>query len=125
MSYCVGCGHQTIDGTCNVRNTCELCQPSLPTFDDQLESLKILRFDWDSYGGNPIKPEAIELARALLRGIQIVPHPTGHLQIEFAAGGIDVEIYVTDQRVESVLLSVSPPKPPQGETTCPTPRSTT
>ena len=56
----------------------------------QLDKLMQLQENWDSYGGIPPTYAALEAADNLT----FVPYADGGLQIEFHAGGMNIEIEI-------------------------------
>lgn len=70
-----------------------------PTLQSLAEVLR-LRPNWDTYGGNPVDPRCAEAALGLaFRTLRddtaapsIVPTSPGGLQLEWHAGGVDLEI---------------------------------
>lgn len=65
----------------------------------EIDELKLLQPDWDSYGAPPIDLGAIERGKQLIAtlpdwGWQIVPVCDGGIQIESHRSGYDVEIYI-------------------------------
>lgn len=77
----------------------------------RLEELVKLRPNWDSYGGLPVKPRSAEIALQILGNLMlettpapsIVPTASGHVQLEWHTGGIDLEVEV----LSPILLRAS------------------
>lgn len=61
---------------------------------EKLESLRLLKSNWDSYGAASISPEAIATASQFLQP-DIVPTSQGGIQLEWHNFGIDLEIEIT------------------------------
>ena len=64
----------------------------------QLDAMAALKENWDSYGGKPISPVAIEWAKAVLYrlgpGWIPVPCSDGGVQLEWHAEGVDMEMTI-------------------------------
>lgn len=58
---------------------------------EKLESFKALGKDWDSYGGYPPTPAAIEAAKRLLEGLFVCPVCDGTISITL---GDDEEVTI-------------------------------
>lgn len=69
----------------------------------QLQELLQLGRNWDSYGGCPIEPKAVEVALRIAGDVlsaeasppTVVPTSQGGVQLEWHANGIDLEIAVS------------------------------
>jgi hypothetical protein len=70
---------------------------------DALREMLTLRWDWDSYGADPVNDAVIVMAAEVLLQMPlpdnahppaVVPGSTGSVQLEWHRGGLDVEIYV-------------------------------
>jgi len=73
--------------------------PSASASNNLLDSFAALPVGWDSYGGLPVKPRAIEKAKELLAVLpagnwQVVPGSGGDVQLELSEGGFDIEILI-------------------------------
>lgn len=93
-------------------------QPFAPSI-RQLDALRSLGADWDSYGGAPISDKALSIARAILTDLSfqpvdpafvvpfhIAPVPNGGLQIEWrrADGSGSLELWIDpDGRVDALI----------------------
>jgi hypothetical protein len=72
---------------------------------DELEAAMALEASWDSYGGLPIvlrhAREAVNFLNRVMawetRAPWVVPVPDGGIQLEWHAGGLDVEFCFSDQ----------------------------
>lgn len=70
--------------------------------DQTLQELLKLKPNWNSYGAQPIRPDVVRAVRDLLPDIvqQRTPRPTvvptvrGGVQLEWHAGGIDLELEI-------------------------------
>lgn len=58
---------------------------------DYIDSFKDLPENWNSYGAKPTTSEAITTAKALLKGLTVVPRNNGGIQIEIWGKIFDVE----------------------------------
>lgn len=64
--------------------------------------------NWDTYGAAALTPEIIALADRIYDAIHFIPTSNGGFQIEFHAGGLDVEIEIDQQGgLEGVYVSRS------------------
>jgi hypothetical protein len=63
-----------------------------------IEALRSLQPNWDSYGAVAIRPEAIAKALDMKQGLSgpwaVVPCSDGGIQLEQHAGGFDIEIVI-------------------------------
>ena len=63
-----------------------------------LDDMYKLKDNWDSYGGKPIEPKAIEIAKiimAVLTDFQAVPGGDGGIQLERHKDGESIEIEIS------------------------------
>ncbi len=58
----------------------------------RIESFAKLAEDWDSYGGRPIFPSAIEKAKQLVGGLFVVPVPDGSILITLGDEAIQLTV---------------------------------
>lgn len=66
-----------------------------------------LKKGWDTYDGEPISPMAIRTAEHFTA----VPLSTGGIQLELHAGGVEIEIEVTETgRVKGILFETVGPR---------------
>ena len=66
-----------------------------------LAAIKVLKENWDSYGGLPATAEAIDTAEWFCA----VPMSDGGIQVEVHAGGKDVEIEIAPSgKITSVFV---------------------
>jgi hypothetical protein len=81
----------------------------------RLESLADLKPGWDSYGGKAPTPEAIAAARVMIEWEPTAtPLSGGGVQLEWHAGGYDIEIRIAPDGREvsgSAEPATSPPPP--------------
>lgn len=75
-------------------------------FEARLAELAELKDDWDSYGGSPPHPDAIEHARQLLEHCFIVPTNNGGVCIELHEVDIDIDVEIDRNGVKSLYYSL-------------------
>lgn len=85
---------------------------------DQISELRLLQPNWDSYGGNPPTQEALDaalgLATTLASAVQLVPCPSGAIQLEWHLGDWDIQMYIgKDGVVELLESSLEQRRPPK------------
>ena len=62
-----------------------------------IDDMHKLKNNWDSYGGDPINPKAIEMARTImtvLSDFEAIPCGDGGVQLERHKDGEDIEIEI-------------------------------
>ena len=69
---------------------------------ERIEYFKTLKKDWDSYGGLPIHPVAIDRATKLIEGLSVCPINDGNIRITL--GDEEVALIIDDQGGVSVPL---------------------
>lgn len=89
--------------------------PTYPTVDEAIEArfreLSELEEGWDHESARPIDPHAVAVARQLvarsswLPQAQVFPLPTGGIQVEWTAGGLELEIEIEPGARSAVFLS--------------------
>lgn len=80
----------------------------------RLKAILSLGPGWDSYGGHPVRPEAVLHAVSLLAKIfehdvsapEIVPTSTGGLQLEWHQAGADLEMDVSTDGTVQIFLQL-------------------
>jgi len=69
--------------------------------DETWARLAALPENWDTYGGAPIDPRAIQAAKEWLAAAQVVPCSDGGMQIEWHHLDADVEVtFKPDGRID-------------------------
>lgn len=91
---------------------------------NQLKALQLLQFNWDSYGGVPVRGEVLRSAANLLCEMagkrtpvpSVVPTSDGSVQVEWHTRGIDLEVkWITPMRVHVCLQDMRHQLPPVDE----------
>lgn len=81
----------------------------------KLEVIGTLRYDWDSYGGSPLKPQARAFTFTVLRWLSREDLPTpevglasnGTVQLEWRVGGKELDVGIGEgDQIEFVTVDV-------------------